>query len=315
MKRMKKLMLSLLAAAVVFSNMGISAKAEYNQYKVTVYAGNKGVFADGSDEKEYFVNEDNGFRFTDLVTVNSVQVTDEKYYVKGFRISGQETEQSFYTEIPTGTPFDADTDFVAAYGIAGDMVEYTVQYLDENGNELAPSAVYYANVGDKPVIAYQYIEGYVPQALAMTGTLSDNAADNVFTFEYTPGDSGQLVETITTVTVTTPAGTTAGGTTAGTGTAAGTGAAAGAGTDAGAAGTDEAGTDTTDETQSPDEETPQALVDLDDEETPLGDIEADEESNDASAQGIPLAAGIATGVVAIIALAAIFVVFFKKRLH
>ncbi|GAA6493573.1 hypothetical protein K280104A7_31370 [Candidatus Bariatricus faecipullorum] len=311
MKRMKKLMLSLLAAAVVFSNMGISAKAEYNQYKVTVYAGNKGVFADGSDIQEYQVTA--GGLLTGAATANSIQVTDEKYYVKGFRISGQ--EQSFYTEIPTGTPFNADTDFVVAYGIAGDMVEYTVQYLDENGNELAPSAVYYANVGDKPVIAYQYIEGYVPQALAMTGTLSDNAADNVFTFEYTPGDSGQLVETITTVTVTTPAGTTAGGTTAGTGTAAGTGAAAGAGTDAGAAGTDEAGTDTTDETQSPDEETPQALVDLDDEETPLGDIEADEESNDASAQGIPLAAGIATGVVAIIALAAIFVVFFKKRLH
>ena len=304
-------MLSLLAAAVVFSNMGISAKAEYNQYKVTVYAGNKGVFADGSDIQEYQVTA--GGLLTGAATANSIQVTDEKYYVKGFRISGQ--EDSFYADIPTGTPFNADTDFVVAYGIAGDMVEYTVQYLDENGNELAPSAVYYANVGDKPVIAYQYIEGYVPQALAMTGTLSDNAADNVFTFEYTPGDSGQLVETITTVTVTTPAGTTAGGTTAGTGTAAGTGAAAGAGTDAGAAGTDEAGTDTTDETQSPDEETPQALVDLDDEETPLGDIEADEESNDASAQGIPLAAGIATGVVAIIALAAIFVVFFKKRLH
>lgn len=311
MKRMKKLMLSLLAAAVVFSNMGISAKAEYNQYKVTVYTGNKGVFADGSDIQEYQVTA--GGLLTGAATANSIQVTDEKYYVKGFRISGQ--EDSFYADIPTGTPFNADTDFVVAYGIAGDMVEYTVQYLDENGNELAPSAVYYANVGDKPVIAYQYIEGYVPQALAMTGTLSDNAADNVFTFEYTPGDSGQLVETITTVTVTTPAGTTAGGTTAGTGTAAGTGAAAGAGTDAGAAGTDEAGTDTTDETQSPDEETPQALVDLDDEETPLGDIEADEESNDASAQGIPLAAGIATGVVAIIALAAIFVVFFKKRLH
>ena len=125
MKRMKKLMLSLLAAAVVFSNMGISAKAEYNQYKVTVYAGNKGVFADGSDIQEYQVTA--GGLLTGAATANSIQVTDEKYYVKGFRISGQETEQSFYTEIPTGTPFNADTDFVVAYGIAGDMVEYTVQ--------------------------------------------------------------------------------------------------------------------------------------------------------------------------------------------
>ncbi len=308
MKRMKKLMLSLLAVMVVFGNSSIEVLADDPyEYKVTIYGGNKGTYLGQSEIADTYSQGD---RIP--LDINNVQVNDSRYYVKGFRLSGRDNGAALESSVITVT---ADADYVVAYGVRGDMVNYTVQYQDEDGNELAPSRTYEGNVGDKPVVAYQYIEGYVPQALAMTGTLSDNAADNVFTFVYTPGESGTIVETVTGVTVVTPAGTTAGGTTAGTGTAAGTGAAAGAGTDAGAAGTDEAGTDTTDETQSPDEETPQALVDLDDEETPLGDIEADEESNDASAQGIPLAAGIATGVVAIIALAAIFVVFFKKRLH
>ena len=308
MKRMKKLMLSLLAVMVVFGNSSIEVLADDPyEYKVTIYGGNKGTYLGQSEIADTYSQGD---RIP--LDINNVQVNDSRYYVKGFRLSGRDNDAALESSVITVT---ADADYVVAYGIRGNMVNYTVQYQDEDGNELAPSRTYEGNVGDKPVVAYQYIEGYVPQALAMTGTLSDNAADNVFTFVYTPGESGTIVETVTGVTVVTPSGTTAGGTTAGTGTAAGTGAAAGAGTDAGAAGTDEAGTDTTDETQSPDEETPQALVDLDDEETPLGDIEADEESNDASAQGIPLAAGIATGVVAIIALAAIFVVFFKKRLH
>ena len=301
-------MLSLLAVMVVFGNSSIEVLADDPyEYKVTIYGGNKGTYLGQSEIADTYSQGD---RIP--LDINNVQVNDSRYYVKGFRLSGRDNGAALESSVITVT---ADADYVVAYGVRGDMVNYTVQYQDEDGNELAPSRTYEGNVGDKPVVAYQYIEGYVPQALAMTGTLSDNAADNVFTFVYTPGESGTIVETVTGVTVVTPAGTTAGGTTAGTGTAAGTGAAAGAGTDAGAAGTDEAGTDTTDETQSPDEETPQALVDLDDEETPLGDIEADEESNDASAQGIPLAAGIATGVVAIIALAAIFVVFFKKRLH
>ncbi|MFR5116687.1 MAG: hypothetical protein ACLTDV_06445 [Eubacterium sp.] len=37
------------------------------------------------------------------------------------------------------------------------------------------------------MVAYRHIENYVPQALALTKTLSDNEAENVFTFEYAPG--------------------------------------------------------------------------------------------------------------------------------
>ncbi len=84
---------------------------------------------------------------------------------------------------------------------------YTVQYKDADGNELAESQTFYGNVGDKPVVAYRYIENYVPQALALTKTLSENAAENVFTFTYAPGETNRVIETTTTITTVVPGNT------------------------------------------------------------------------------------------------------------
>ena len=44
------------------------------------------------------------------------------------------------------------------------LAEYTVNYVDANGNKLADSKTYYGNVGDEPVIAYLYIDGYIPSS-------------------------------------------------------------------------------------------------------------------------------------------------------
>ena len=76
-------------------------------------------------------------------------------------------------------------DFVVAYGMKGSAVEYTVNFVDADGATLAASRTLYANVGDKPIVSYIYVEGYQPQAYALTKTLTDNPADNVFTFTYT----------------------------------------------------------------------------------------------------------------------------------
>ena len=43
---------------------------------------------------------------------------------------------------------------------------------------------YYGNVGDEPVIAYLYIDGYIPDCYNQTGKLSSNASENVFNFVY-----------------------------------------------------------------------------------------------------------------------------------
>jgi hypothetical protein len=76
-----------------------------------------------------------------------------------------------------------------AYGIPGDLTEYTINYLDENGNKLADSQTYFGNVGDEPVIAYLYIEGYIPASYNISKILSADSTENVFDFVYTQGST------------------------------------------------------------------------------------------------------------------------------
>ena len=228
---------------------------------------------------------------------------------------------------------------------------YTVNYEDEDGNTLAPSQTYYGNVGDKPVVAYLYIENYLPEALALTKTLSADASENVFTFVYQDASPEVITEpgdivTITTVipgtntvqTIQVPAqaagvagaagagaGTTAGGagTAGGTGTAGTAGTTGGTGTVAGGAGT--AGTDaqaqggTQEAGENADgqgetinpDETPQGVVDLDEDETPTGD--GSDVVEETGKDGLPLAAGIGIGVAGLAALCVILALIRKFR--
>ena len=317
MKKYKKLFVSLLAFSVM--------AADTYTYKVTVYAGNKGTI-DGQEQKE-ITGLSLGSQV--ILDINSVKVTDDKYYVKGFRLSGRDNEEALAT--PT-------------IEVDGDMVAYTVNYQDANGKTLADSQTFYGNAGDKPVVAYKYIENYIPQALALTKTLSDNESENVFTFTYTPGETDRIVETTTTVTTivpgptttttttgttgtgTTGTGTTGTGTTGTTGTGTGTAAngtnaannaagdntANGANTNAGGT-TDnqnngqDANNQDNQTTDIPDNQVPETLVDLDDEETPKSNIDAEDGSNT-----LPMVGGAAIGILSVAALAALFV-YLKKR--
>lgn len=296
MKRWKKIVVSLLTICLLVSLSAVSALAAEEgpySYTITVSAGNKGTI-NGSD-KEVTKNVAAGTSVQ--LNVNNVQVTDSKYYVKGFRLSGRDNEEALAS--PSFT-VDGDVDYVVAYGVKGDQVAYTVTYEDENGKELAPSDTYYGNVGDKPVVAYKYIENYIPNAQALTKTLSQNEAENVFPFVYIPGETGTVVENTTTVTTTVGAPATTGGAAAGTGTPGGTGGTAGPGE------TTEAPDDTV---ENPDEETPQGLVDLDDEETPTSNIDASEKES--SKKG-PIVAGAIIIALSVAALAAL-IIFLKKR--
>ena len=325
MKKWKRLLVSLLTVSMTLGASTMSVMADGTTpytYKVTLSAGNKGTI-NGQNKIE---QADIASGSTVTFNLNDIQVTDDKYYVKGIRLSGRDNDEALAA--PSFT-VDKDTDYVVAYGIKGNMVAYTVNYQDASGKSLAESQTFYGNVGDKPVVAYRYVENYIPDALALTKTLSDNESENVFTFTYTPGATDRIVETTTTVTTTvpgtaTPAG--AAGTTGATGT---TGAAAGTGTGTTAGGTAAGGTtaggtttggtaggttnadnsqDTTDDTTTaPDEQTPKSLVDLDDEDTPKGNIDAKDKTSKT-----PIAAGIGIIVVAVAALAGL-IVFLKKR--
>ena len=319
MKKWKRLLVSLLTVSMTLGASTMSVMADDTTlytYKVTLSAGNKGTINGQNKIEQANIAPDSTVTFN----LNDIQVTDDKYYVKGIRLSGRDNASSKRLDAPAFT-VEGDADYVVAYGIKGNMVAYTVNYQDASGNSLAESQTFYGNVGDKPVVAYRYVENYIPDALALTKTLSNNESENVFTFTYKPGATDRVVTTTTTITTTVPGtatpgtGTgnvgTAGGTTGGTtGGTAGTTGGTTTGTTDGTT-TDNDSQDTTakdkDTATSEDEQTPKSLVDLDDEDTPKGNIDAKDKTSKT-----PIAAGIGIIVVAVAALAGL-IVFLKKR--
>lgn len=354
MRKIRKMMQTLLAAAALLgmTALPVSAADSYT-YTVTFYAGNQGTFASASGltvtGRGQATVQNNGARITvsglqagDMISFDTQQGAikpgdDGRYYVQGIRPSARDNDQASLSASAFRVTEDAD--YVVAYGIKGNQVAYTVNYEDGEGRTLAPSRTYYGNVGDKPVVAYLYIENYLPEALALTKTLSADASENVFTFVYENTEPDVIYEPGETVTITTvipgtntvqtiqvpaqaagmAAGTTAGG--AGTGTDGTTGrtTAGGAGTDAGTAGTgegtDQNGTGGEGETQegetiNPDE-TPQGVVDLDEGETPKGD--GSDAVKETGKKNLPLAAGIGIGAAGLVALCIILALIRKFR--
>ncbi len=310
----------------------LAAERKSYTYTVTISAGNQGTLStadgisisvDGGGDYE-IIPEDGGksVRITGLTAANHVRFLnsaasvpeDSKYYVKGIRMGGRDDSLDLaYFQV------ERDQDYVVAYGIRGDMVQYTVNYVDASGNQLYPPQTYYGNVGDRPVIAYLYVEGYQPQAYNLTRTLQSDASRNVFTFVYTP-----IVTTV-------PGGGGTGGGAApgggGAGDAGVGGGAVGGAADAGAGGggaaapggaagpVEPVGDDVPpenlgeDETplggNEPDAQGPENLVDLDEGETPLANLNPENDGTVAEAnarmwKNARIAAGV--GLVAIVVL-------------
>lgn len=297
MKRWKKIFILLLTLSLLLAMnaMPVSAKEDNGYtYTITLYAGNKGAIAGVEGGKlEIQVKYDETVSF-DLSTVT---VTDEKYYVKGVRLSGRDNN-----DVAPAFTVTKDADYVVAYGMKGDMVGYTVKYQDEAGNELLADTVSYGNIGDKPVVAYRYIEGYVPQALALTKTLSANEAENVFVFTYTPVDPEYIDvqgEGNTIVVTNTVQGN--------AGNAGNANGAAGAG-NANAQGDEANGGNRADGIQEP-----QDLIELDDNETPAADINLDDKDSKSGKNALPLVASALIGVGALAVLIALIIIV-RKRL-
>ena len=321
MRRWKKALASLLGGCLMLGmvSTGVSAaQAGSYTYTITLSAGNMGTIS--GQEKTVYTGAVYGESWASF-DLSQVQVTDERYYVKGVRLSGRDNADALAAPAFQVT---GDADYVVAYGVRGDQVAYTVQYQDEDGETLAASQTFYGNVGDKPVVAYRYVDGYIPQSLALTKTLSANEAENIFTFVYTQGDPDTIVRTETETTVVTgepsvitvvagasaAAGTAAGGTAAGAAGGTGTGGAADAGDGAAAGEVADGGTETVEEEPVP--EGTQDIVDLDEEETPLGDLEI-EDNTGANAEGLSMVGSVAVAAAAGVILICLIVYLMKKR--
>lgn len=285
MKRLKKLFIMMMSLTV-FLSLAYTQVCAYG-YKVTLYTGNQGTI---NSQNEMSINVSKG----QMVSLDLSQIElpqDSKYYVKGIRLSGHDSVDNLD---PATFVVNGDLDYVVVYGVKGNQVAYTVRYVDENGKQLSEDTILYGNVGDKPVVAYKYIDSYIPQAYALTKTLVENEKENVFTFTYKPGETGEIIENtniVTTVISTTPS-TNANQGNNGTGNATG--------------GTQNNDGDTT---TAGDEDVPQGLVDLDDEDTPKSNISVNNKKNSST----PIYAGIAISLAAIVGIIVAFMTIRKKR--
>lgn len=204
----QKLLLRLLASMLAFAMLlfagNYSPNAKSYTYTVTISAGNQGSFTGTEDiqvdnsktASEYEISLSSsrvritGLQLGDVISCNAqsaVSVPDDsKYYVKGIRQSGRDNN----TVADSAFTVKGDMDYVVAYGIPGDLTQYTVYFLDEEGNDLAEAREYYGNVGDKPVIAYLYIDGYIPATYNETKELVKDSSQNIFAFVYMKSTSG-----------------------------------------------------------------------------------------------------------------------------
>ena len=285
MMRLKKLFIMMMSLTV-FLSLAYTQVCAYG-YKVTLYTGNQGTI---NSQNEMSINISKG----QMVSLDLSQIElpqDSKYYVKGIRLSGHDSVDNLD---PATFVVNGDLDYVVVYGVKGNQVSYTIRYVDENGKQLSEDTVLYGNVGDKPVVAYKYIDSYIPQSYALTKTLVENEKENVFTFTYNPGETGEIIENtniVTTVISTTPS-TNANQGNNGTGNATGV--------------TQNNDGDTT---TAGDEDVPQGLVDLDDEDTPKSNISVNNEKNSST----PIYAGIAISLAAIVGIIVAFMTIRKKR--
>ena len=167
---MKRLLKYFLAALVVITGVfaqTADAKAFSYTYTVSFSAGGQGSINGGVQVRKASGNgasvsvsakEDKiivtGLEYGDVISCDaqgSVALNENsKYYVKGIRLSGRDNN----TVAQSAFLVSGDQDYVVAYGIPGELAEYTVNYVDTDGNKLAESRTYYGNVGDEPVIAY-----------------------------------------------------------------------------------------------------------------------------------------------------------------
>ena len=112
MKKWKRLLVSLLTVSMTLGASTMSVMADDTTpytYKVTLSAGNKGTINGQNKIEQANIAPDSTVTFN----LNDIQVTDDKYYVKGIRLSGRDNNETLAA--PSFT-VDKDADYVVFFG-------------------------------------------------------------------------------------------------------------------------------------------------------------------------------------------------------
>lgn len=186
------LVLCLVAALALPAFAAETTDEDAYSYVVRIFPGDKGTIDGGTDPIVKEVEAGYEWTRSDFDYRSQAASKTDRYYVSGMRESGKDNNTNGAYKGGAFT-VDHDIDLVISYAIKGSDVAYTINYVDvDSGTSLRDSETYYGNVGDKPAVAYLYIEGYVPQYKNITGTLQSDASANEWTFYYVKKDDGNV---------------------------------------------------------------------------------------------------------------------------
>ena len=188
MKRTAKILPVLILAILMMTGQTFAADGSSYNYRVKVFSGNQGSFANGS--KQVTLTCSAGDRVRLDTSELKVKCDNDKYFVKGIKEAGADNSSKSLVNSLIAKA-DEDKDYVIAYGLKNETVTYTVSYKDAKGNKLLSDDKYSGVVGDKPIVSFKYVAGYVPTAYNETKTLSDNSKLNKFVFYYSRTESGE----------------------------------------------------------------------------------------------------------------------------
>ena len=192
------------------------------KYNITVYSGKEGKFSGDQTSVKF-----GPYEYGKEVTIDLKRLIDEegfkvnnpeKYYARGIKLSGHDNGEWSKMDLQRYTfRVTGDESFSVAYALSGTMVQYTVNYVDEAGGRVHDPETFYGMIGDYPVVSYQVVDGYLPDAYNKGKTLVSDESKNVFTFVYSRNAGGGT----TTVVVNGGGNAGAGGAGAGAGAGAG----------------------------------------------------------------------------------------------
>lgn len=156
------------------------------EYTIFIYSGKEGYFGEPGNTVEKITGKAYGAEVTvNLADLNLKVKNPDEYYVRGLKIAGHDNDELSSVQMQSYTfNIEEDTSFSVSYGMAGGMVKYTVRYQDGNGNTLHDSETFYGMAGDRPVLSFRHVEGYLPDNINLTKRLTDDESSNVFTFTY-----------------------------------------------------------------------------------------------------------------------------------
>lgn len=200
---MKKLLLCIFAVLLLL-NAGyksINADDDYT-YVVTIDGGQYGT-----------VYDEKGNPVTDPIPADEfdlgnyrVEIKDgfEKYYFRGFHISGKMDNTNDVFVPVTSLTVDKDYDLVATYNIKANQVKYIIRFLSEEGVEIYPSEERYGNAGDIAPVTHRYVPGFTPVTTELTPedlTLPLDGHVKEFRFRYraNPGTEIEIIDEGTTI--------------------------------------------------------------------------------------------------------------------